>query len=83
MEKKPFIPQTEEEYSAVTPLDLLNSSNYTTKDIRDHRLDICRGCVRFFKLAHSCKECGCFMPMKTWLKGAECPLNKWGQTHDA
>lgn len=78
MEKQPFEPKSEEEYRAVTPFDLLSSDNYTTREIRDKRLDICKGCHRFFHLTHSCRECGCFMAAKTWLKAAECPLNKWG-----
>jgi hypothetical protein len=78
MEKQPFEIKSEEEYHAVTPLDLLSSDNYTDKERRDKRLEICKGCHRFFKLTYSCKECGCFMAAKTWLKQAECPLHKWG-----
>jgi len=61
----------------VTPLDLLNSDNYTNRDIRNKRYDICKGCDRFSAPTKRCKECGCFMAMKTWLKGASCPLDKW------
>jgi len=68
---------TEEEIDAVTPLDLLHSDNYTTKDIKESRMDICKGCDRLFKPTRQCKECGCFMALKTWLKGATCPLDKW------
>ena len=25
----------------------------------------------------TCQECGCFMPAKTRLKGAVCPIGKW------
>jgi len=82
MEKQPFEPKSEEEYAAVTPLDLLDGRNYTTKDIRDKRLEICKGCVRFHRLTHSCQECHCFMPLKTWLSEAECPINKWGRAVD-
>ena len=68
---------TDEDSHNVTPLDLLDSSNYTTKDIRKKRLDICNGCDRLFKPTRSCRECGCFMSLKTWLTDAECPLGKW------
>ena len=61
----------------VTPIDLLSSKNYTTKEIRDERYDICKGCDRLFKPTRSCKECNCFMAMKTWIKDATCPLYKW------
>lgn len=68
---------SEEELDNVTPLDLLHSDNYTTKDIKESRMDICKGCDRLFKPTRQCKECGCFMALKTWLKGATCPLDKW------
>jgi rRNA maturation endonuclease Nob1 len=61
----------------VIPLDLLSNTNYTTRDIRNERYDICKGCDRLFAPTKTCKECGCFMAMKTWLKGASCPLGKW------
>jgi len=43
------------------------------------RLDICASCDRLFKPTYTCKECGCFMKIKTSLKSAECPLGKWGK----
>lgn len=69
---------SDEEARKVTPLDLLNSSNYATREIRDERLDACMGCDRLFKLTKTCKECGCFMAAKTWVKQASCPLGEWG-----
>ena len=68
---------TDEEAQSVTPFDLLNSNNYTSKDIRNERYDICKGCEHFFKPIKMCRECGCNMPLKTWLKEATCPVNKW------
>lgn len=46
------------------------------------RMEICKECDRFNGLLKVCKECGCFMPGKTLLKGASCPLNKWVKIHD-
>lgn len=66
----------------VTPFDLLDNNNYTSKNIRDTRLDICKSCDRLFKPTATCKECGCFMAMKTWLKNAHCPLHKWEAVDD-
>jgi rRNA maturation endonuclease Nob1 len=60
-----------------TPLDLLNNKNYTTREIRDTRYNECLGCDRLFKPTRTCRECGCFMAAKTWLKDAECPIGKW------
>lgn len=42
------------------------------------RLNICKGCPRFYKGTATCLECGCFMKIKTLLPESKCPLNKWG-----
>ena len=67
----------------VSPVDLLSSDNYTNTETRNARYEICRGCERFFKPTRVCKECGCVMPLKTWLKDAECPIGKWGRTEES
>ena len=41
------------------------------------RLDICRSCDKYIKVTSTCKECGCFMVLKTKLKKSKCPLDKW------
>ena len=41
------------------------------------RYNICKSCDQFINLTKQCKECFCFMPMKTMFKIATCPLNKW------
>jgi len=46
-------------------------------DSPKERYNICKSCDRLNKLTKICKECGCFMPAKTKLKGKLCPLNKW------
>lgn len=38
---------------------------------------ICRDCDRLLRATWSCKECGCFMKIKTRVPSAECPLGKW------
>lgn len=68
---------TDEHAAEVSPFDLLSSSNYTTREQRDERLNVCKGCDELFKPTRTCKECGCFMALKTWLKDATCPLEKW------
>lgn len=69
-----------DELDKAVPTDLLFSSNYTDKETRDKRYDICKECDRLFKPTRTCKECGCFMGLKTWLKTSECPLGKWGMS---
>ena len=43
---------------------------------RNKRVEICKSCDRLNKL-NFCVLCGCFMPVKTWLKSKSCPANKW------
>lgn len=50
---------------------------FTSRDTRAERVDVCRGCDRLFTPTFTCKECGCFMGLKTWLGDATCPLGKW------
>jgi len=62
----------------VKPWDMLNKDNYVSEEISDVRMSICMDCPSLIKLTKTCKECGCFMTMKTKLIKAECPLGKWG-----
>lgn len=63
--------------AAVRPTDMLDSSNYTTDEIASSRMAICDECPRLIKITKQCRECGCFMLLKTKLTAAVCPLNKW------
>lgn len=42
---------------------------------REERVKICRACEQLSNLF--CKQCKCFMPVKTWVANTTCPLNKW------
>lgn len=60
------------------PWDLLNPNiEKATEEISETRYNICIDCDRFLNLTKQCKECGCFMPAKTKLKYATCPIGKW------
>lgn len=72
--------ENEEKLDKVVPVDLLFSKNYTTKEVRNKRYEICKSCPKLFKPTRTCIKCGCFMAMKTWLKDAECPIEKWGKS---
>jgi hypothetical protein len=62
----------------VTPLTALDKNAYNLDEtISNDRYAICESCPRFFKITKQCKECGCFMAIKTKLKEAVCPLGKW------
>ena len=40
------------------------------------RFEICQSCPELTSF-NRCQKCGCFMVVKTRLKGAHCPLDKW------
>lgn len=65
------------------PWHLLDKDQYI-KDpkIAEDRLAICKACPELIKLTTQCKKCGCFMAAKTKLKGAACPLEKWGVVNE-
>lgn len=44
--------------------------------LHEMRMLICRECEKLTKM-NFCEVCSCYMPMKTRLKGASCPLRKW------
>lgn len=46
------------------------------KETRKKRIKVCESCDQFTKCKF-CKSCGCYMPLKTYLKSATCPKNKW------
>ena len=42
----------------------------------DGRWTICQTCPELTD-ANRCKQCGCFMKLKTKIKAAKCPIGKW------
>lgn len=46
-------------------------------EVAHQRMTICQGCPKFKPTMKICGSCGCYLPAKTKLKGATCPLNKW------
>lgn len=60
------------------PFDLFNKAlGRVETEVASERMAVCRECP-MFNLG-VCGECHCFMPLKTKLPNAECPLHKWGQ----
>ena len=59
------------------PWDALNSKNYTDEDTVRKRMEICEDCPRLWKKTYQCKECGCFVKLKTKVTKAVCPIGKW------
>lgn len=58
------------------PWDLFNPGiERVSSELRNARMDICRGCPNLH--AGICSECGCVMSLKTTLINASCPIGKW------
>jgi hypothetical protein len=53
-----------------------------TEEQRNVRYDICKSCEWFFTPTSTCKKCGCFMAMKTYLPAKSCPIGKWKSIQD-
>jgi hypothetical protein len=47
------------------------------RELIESRLEICNQCEWFHKRLAKCKKCGCFMKLKSTLKQAKCPIEKW------
>jgi hypothetical protein len=45
--------------------------------VAKERYSICQSCDYFNKLTTQCKECSCFMILKTKFQSTACPINKW------
>jgi hypothetical protein len=70
--------QQYKEKNGVTPLDLFNPNvKMAHEEIANTRYDLCLKCPELISLTKQCKQCGCFMAMKTKLENATCPLGKW------
>jgi hypothetical protein len=60
------------------PWDILNpNTEYVDEQESTRRYDICLTCPEMISLTKQCKQCGCFMNVKTKLASATCPLQKW------
>lgn len=60
-----------------TVLSLLNPETpHATDEVISKRISICESCPSFL-VTKQCKECGCFMPIKTKLLYAQCPRGLW------
>jgi len=60
------------------PWDLLNPNEpRVDKKIAESRMSICNSCEHLIQIARMCSKCGCYMPAKTTLSNAECPIEKW------
>jgi len=47
------------------------------RDTAAKRMEICKSCEYFEPNLSRCKQCSCFMQIKTKILGATCPEKKW------
>lgn len=67
-----------EKLGETRPWDIVNPSTGWVDDVEGkRRFDICKSCPELIKLTKQCKQCGCFMAVKTKLEAATCPIGKW------
>jgi hypothetical protein len=65
------------EKNGVTPFDLLRpSAPHASEELAEERMSICQECPELLP-TKNCKQCGCFMTIKTKYEAAKCPLVKW------
>lgn len=61
----------------VLPVDIFDDTvEKVSNDERKKRIVICISCEKN-EPVNCCSECGCWVSAKTWVKNANCPLNKW------
>ena len=66
------------EKNGATPIDMLNPyTKRVSEEESDSRYKVCQSCPELINLTKQCKQCGCFMILKTKLENAICPLGKW------
>lgn len=51
-------------------------------DFAKERYDFCKTCTEFNNVLKLCTQCGCWMPGKTKLKSASCPLGFWNALNE-
>jgi len=53
---------------------------FTSQEVYEDRLAICKDCKYYFKLTGQCKRCLCFMSLKARIAPMECPEKYWQKT---
>jgi len=61
----------------IKPWHLAGAFKTTETTVADQRYALCVKCPEFVQLTKQCKQCGCFMVLKTKLANTKCPLGKW------
>jgi hypothetical protein len=59
-------------------LELIKNNLVASLEEQTYRKEICKKCENYKVLY--CTNCGCSISLKTKLKMAKCPINKWEKT---
>jgi hypothetical protein len=65
----------DEDADRVSQLRFIDDSGKIEIPVCKIRMDICKACPDL-KL-NFCVNCGCYMPLKSRLRGSKCPKDKW------
>jgi len=60
-------------------MELPKIAGYSLEEVYnkiEERKSICGTCEHLTKM-RTCDICGCFMPVKTFIPNASCPISKW------
>ena len=55
---------------------------FTSQDVYEDRIAICKECVYYSKMLGQCKRCLCFMKVKARIAPMECPEKYWTKTRE-
>ena len=53
---------------------------FTSQEVYEDRLSICKECIYYFQPTGQCKRCLCFMKIKARIAPMECPEKYWAKT---
>ena len=53
---------------------------FTSQEVYEDRIAICKECVYYSKVLGQCKRCLCFMKVKARIAPMECPEKYWTKT---
>jgi len=56
----------------------VNGFKTVNDSIQIERFEICKKCELYEESNKTCKECGCYLEIKTLWASEKCPLGKWG-----
>ena len=54
-----------------------NGAPVVNGNMQEERMNICRSCDQFDEQSIRCKDCKCFLEVKSRMATEVCPLNKW------